>query len=72
MIDGSPTMDTATLTYHGATWQVPAGGTIRQAIVSVGLDPLQVLAIRNKKLISTDLPLEPNDEIKIVNVVGGG
>jgi len=68
----SPTMETATLTYHGATWQVPASGTIREALVSVGLDPLQVLAIRGKKLVSADLPLEPDDEIRIVNVVGGG
>ena len=65
-------MDTATLSYHGETWQVPAQGTIREAIVRVGLDPLEVLAIRGKKLVSEDLPLEAGETIKIVNVIGGG
>ncbi|MEN6478250.1 MAG: hypothetical protein ABFD20_01265 [Anaerolineales bacterium] len=64
--------ETATLTYHGESWQVPANGTIREAIVRVGLDPLEVLAIRGKKLVNADLPLEPGETIKIVNVIGGG
>lgn len=66
------TRQTATLSYHGETWQVPAEGTIRQAIASVELDPYQVLAIRGKKLVSQELPLEPGETIKIVNIIGGG
>ncbi len=65
-------METATLTYHGEKWQVPANGTIREAIVSVGLDPLEVLAIRGRKLVSEDLPLEPGETVMIVNIIGGG
>lgn len=69
-------MDTAiafaTLSYHGQTWQVPATGAIREAVESVGLDPLQVLTLRGKKLVSQELPLEPGETIKIVNVIGGG
>jgi sulfur carrier protein ThiS len=63
---------TATLSYHGETWQVPANGTIRAAIASVGLDPLEVLAIRGKKLVSEDVAIEPGETIRIVDIVGGG
>jgi sulfur carrier protein ThiS len=46
--------------------------TVRAAIEKVGLDPYNVLALREKKLINDQTILEPNDEIRLVNVVSGG
>ena len=62
----------ATIKYHDQEWKVPSGTTIRHAIEKLGLDPLSVLAIRNKKLINHQTIIEPEDEILLVNVISGG
>ena len=65
-------MQTAKLKYKKEEWQVRSGMTVRSALERVGLDPLAVLALRNKKLINDQTLLEPGDEIKLVNVISGG
>jgi sulfur carrier protein ThiS len=62
----------ATLKYHDQEWQIHSGMTIRDAIEKAGLDPLSVLAIRQKKLINHQTIVEPQDEILLVNVISGG
>ena len=65
-------MQTAKLKYKKEEWQVRSGMTVRSALERVGLDPLAVLALRNKKLINDQTLLEPGDKIKLVNVISGG
>ena len=64
--------DSAKIVYHEKEWDIDSGMTVRDAIKKVGLDPLSVLAIRNKKLINNQTIIEPEDEIRLVNVISGG
>ena len=65
-------MATATISYHDKEWQVKSGSTLRAAIEKLGLDPYAVLALREKKLINDQTLIEPDDEIRLVNVISGG
>jgi sulfur carrier protein ThiS len=65
-------MQTAKLVYRDKEWEVRSGMTVRSAIEKVGLDPYNVLALRNKKLINDQTIIDAGDEIRIVNVISGG
>ncbi len=65
-------MPTAKITYRKKEWEVESGSTIRSAIEKLGFDPYSVLALRNKKLINDQTIIEPNDDIRLVNVISGG
>ena len=65
-------MKMATLRYRKQEWQVRSGMTIRSAIEKANLDPLAVLAVRDKKLVNDQTILEPGDEIRLVDVISGG
>lgn len=65
-------MTTARIRYRKQEWEVASGMTVRSAIEKVGLDPLNVLALRDKKLINDQTILEPGDEIRLVNVISSG
>ena len=55
-------MPKAKIRYRKEEWEVASGMTIRAAIEKVGLDPLNVLALRDKKLVNDQTILEPEDE----------
>jgi len=65
-------MRTATIKYRKNEWQIRSGMTVRAAIKKVGLDPYAVLALREKRLINDQTIIEPDDEIRLVNVISGG
>ena len=65
-------MQVATVKYHDKEWEVKSGMTVRAAIEKAGLDPYAVLALRQKKLINDQTIIEPDDEIRLVNVISGG
>ena len=65
-------METAKIKYRKQEWEVQSGMTVRAAIEKIGLDPCNVLALRDKKLINDQTILEPGDEIRLVNVISGG
>lgn len=65
-------METAKIKYRKQEWEVQSGMTVRAAIEKIGLDPYNVLALRDKKLINDQTILEPGDEIRLVNVISGG
>lgn len=65
-------MGTAKIAYHDQEWDVKSGMTLRDAIEKLGLDPYAVLALRSKKLINDQTLIEPDDEIRLVNVISGG
>ena len=60
------------LIYRNKHWELPAGMTVRDAILKCGLNPEQVLAVREGKLINESVLLKDNDEIKLVAVISGG
>jgi sulfur carrier protein ThiS len=62
----------ATIRYHDQTWEITSGVSIHKAIEQVGVDPLAVLAIRGKKLVNHQVLVEPEDDIRLVNIVSGG
>ena len=62
----------ATIRYHDDCWEIPSGITIHKAIEHVGIDPLSVLAIKGKKLVTNQTLVEPADDIRLVNIVSGG
>ncbi len=60
------------LTYRNKKWELPAGMTVRDAILKCGLNPEQVLAVREGKLINEATILKEGDQIKLVAVISGG
>ncbi|MGI6368832.1 MAG: MoaD/ThiS family protein [Anaerolineae bacterium] len=64
--------DTATIRYHDDSWQIQSGISVRAAIEQVGLDPELVLAIIQKKLVTHQAIIQPQDDIRLVNIVTGG
>lgn len=65
-------MRTAKIKYRNKEWEVRSGMTIRAAVEKAGLDPYAVLALREKRLINDQTIIEPDDEIRLVNVISGG
>jgi len=60
------------LTYRNKKWELSAGMTVRDAILKCGLNPEQVLAVRDGQLINDSTILRDSDEIKLVAVISGG
>ncbi len=65
-------MAEATILYHDQRWRVRSGMTVRDAIIKLELDPQTVLAVRDKRLINEETLIQPEDEIRLVNVISGG
>ncbi len=65
-------MRTAKIKYRNKEWEVRSGMTIRAAVEKAGLDPYAVLALREKRLINDQTIIEPDDEIRLGNVISGG
>ncbi|MBC7239024.1 MAG: hypothetical protein H5T71_02855, partial [Chloroflexi bacterium] len=42
----------AKIVFHDKKWEVEPGRTIREVVVSLGLDPYEVLALKDKKIVS--------------------
>lgn len=60
------------LIYRDKEWELRGGMTARAAIKKVGLDPEAVLVVRNGRLVTDDVILADEDEVKLVAVVSGG
>lgn len=60
------------ITYRDKAWELPGGMTAGDAIKKVGLDPEAVLVVRNGELVTDDVILSDEDEVKLIAVVSGG
>jgi sulfur carrier protein len=60
------------ITYRDKEWELPGGMTAREAIKKVGLDPEAVLVVSNGELVTDDVILRDEDEVKLIAVVSGG
>ncbi len=60
------------ITYRDEEWELEGRWRVRDAIKKVGLIPQTVLAVRDGKLLTGDVMLEKDDEVKLVAVISGG
>ena len=58
--------------YRDREWELPGRRRVRDAIKEVGLMPQAVLAMSEGKLLTGDLILREDDEVKLVAVISGG
>ena len=60
------------IVYRDKEWELHGKRKVRDAIREVGLVPQAVLAVRDGKLLTEDVWLQDDDEIKLVAVISGG
>ncbi len=58
--------------YRDQEWELHGQRRVREAIQEVGLNPHTVLAVREGRLLTEDVMLEEDDEVKLVAVISGG
>jgi sulfur carrier protein len=60
------------ITYRDKEWELEGRRRVRDVIKEVGLVPQTVLAVRDGKLLTEDVMLKEEDEVKLVAVISGG
>jgi sulfur carrier protein len=60
------------ITYRDKRWELQGRRRVRDAIKEVGLIPQTVLAVRGGKLLTEDVMLDEDDEVRLVAVISGG
>jgi sulfur carrier protein ThiS len=58
--------------YRDQEWELDGRRRVRDVIKEVGLVPQTVLAIRDGKLLTEDVMLDKDDEVKLIAVISGG
>ncbi len=58
--------------FRDKTWELKGNITARDAIKKVGLEPEAVLVVMNEKLVTDDVVLKDDDQVRLVAVVSGG
>jgi sulfur carrier protein len=58
--------------YRDKEWNLRGRRRVRDVIEEVGLIPQAVLTVRDGKLLTEDVMLEEDDEIRLVAVISGG
>jgi len=58
--------------YRDQEWELHGRRRVHEAIQEVGLNPHTVLAVREGRLLTEDVMLEEEDEVKLVAVISGG
>jgi sulfur carrier protein ThiS len=62
----------AQLKLRDKIYEVPAGMTVRDALLRLGIEPESVLPTREGQLITDDEPLQDGEVIRLVAVISGG
>jgi sulfur carrier protein ThiS len=62
----------ATLKLRSKVYEVPAGMTVRDALLRLGIEPESVLPTRDGQLITDDVELQEGETIRLVAVISGG
>jgi thiazole synthase len=69
-------MDTLSITVNGEHRRVPAGASVADLALELGLEPTKVAVERNLEIVprSTlgEVKIEEGDDFEIVTFVGGG
>lgn len=58
--------------FRDQEWELKGGLTARAAIKKVGLDPENVLVVRDGRLVTDDTLLQEDDQVKLIAVISGG
>jgi sulfur carrier protein ThiS len=58
--------------YRDQEWELDGRRRVRDAIKEVGIIPQTVLAVRDGKLLTEDVMLDEDDEVRLVAVISGG
>jgi sulfur carrier protein ThiS len=58
--------------YRDHQWELDGRRRVRDVIKEVGLIPQTVLAVRDGKLITEDVMLNEDDEVRLIAVISGG
>ena len=61
-----------TLKLRDKAYEVPAGMTVRDALLRLGIEPESVLPTRSGQLITDDEHLQDGEVIRLVAVISGG
>jgi sulfur carrier protein ThiS len=62
----------ATLKLRDKVYEVPAGMTVRDALIRLSIEPESVLPTRDGQLITDDQHLQEGEVIRLVAVISGG
>ena len=62
----------ATLRLRDKVYEVPAGMTVRDALLRIGIEPDSVLPTRQGELVTDDSLLQEGETIRLVAVISGG
>ncbi|HLE23948.1 MAG TPA: MoaD/ThiS family protein [Anaerolineales bacterium] len=62
----------ATLKLRDKVYEVPAGMTVRDALIRLAIEPESVLPTRDGQLITDDRHLQEGEVIRLVAVISGG
>ena len=60
------------LLLRGKKYEAKPGMTLRDALLKIGVQPESVLATRQGEMITDDVILIDEDEIKLIAVISGG
>jgi sulfur carrier protein ThiS len=60
------------VTYRNNHWEVPGNITVHDLLISIGVNPESVLALKDGKLITEKTTLGKEAEIKVIGVISGG
>jgi sulfur carrier protein ThiS len=60
------------ITYRDKEWELTGRRRVRDVIQQAGLIPHTVLALREGKLLTEDVMLNEDDEVRLVAVISGG
>jgi sulfur carrier protein ThiS len=58
--------------YRDQEWELRGRWRVRDAIKKIGLVPETVIATHDGKLLTEDVMLEEEDEVRLVAVISGG
>jgi sulfur carrier protein ThiS len=58
--------------YRDKNWEIKGGATARDTLKKIGVNSEVVLIVVNGKLVTDDVILRDDDQVKLVAVVSGG
>jgi sulfur carrier protein ThiS len=60
------------ITYRDQVWELEGRRCVREAIEEVGFSSDRLLAVRDGRVVTEDVMLEEDDEVKLLAVISGG
>ena len=58
--------------YRDQKWELKGEWSVREVIEEVGLSPDRLVAVRDGRVVSEDIVLKEDDEIRLLTLISGG